>query len=81
MPTSSEPEPVQSAELNESRTCGEAGEERIPTLGELLLGRRAVRGDGPSLFKSVGTSAQDLATARAVLRVAEDQDLGALVPM
>ena len=37
MHTSSEPEPVQSAELNESRTCGEAGEERMTSGGQRAI--------------------------------------------
>ena len=37
MQTSSEPEPVQSAELNESRTCGEAGEERMTSGGQRAI--------------------------------------------
>lgn len=47
--------------------AGALDERRLVEVGELLLGRERFRGERPTVFKSVGVSAQDWALARAAV--------------
>ncbi|MEA1902090.1 MAG: ornithine cyclodeaminase family protein [Actinomycetota bacterium] len=57
----------------------QAGRDPDATLSDLLRGSRTAPEGSPTVFKSVGVAAQDVAAAAMALRVAEEEDLGTVL--
>lgn len=74
----------QAGELLHAIAGGLVGEDHIVAeIGEVLSGASQGRSEADEItvFKSLGVAAQDIMTARMILELAEQQDLGIVVPL